>query len=129
MNYMQNQVKRFMLKQEQEIPQTLTWPDIKTLQLRCDLVTEEVNELIEACTDQDMVGVIDALCDILYVVFGFAITLGIDIETFFNEVHLSNMSKDGGKDYFGKVMKGNAYFPPGIKRVLDDITRDGGKIT
>jgi predicted HAD superfamily Cof-like phosphohydrolase len=62
------------------------------------------------------------LCDILYVVFGTAIALGIDIDEAFVRVHRSNMSKVWDDytvhyDDNGKVLKPPTYQPPDMAGV------------
>lgn len=68
--------------------------------------------------------VADALGDMIYVIYGMAIEMGIDLEAVVQEIHRSNMSKlgaDGGPIYRddGKVMKGPNYFKPDLQKVLD----------
>jgi predicted HAD superfamily Cof-like phosphohydrolase len=65
----------------------------KLTKLRLDLILEEVNELKEAMENHDMVETIDALADILYVVYGAGASFGIDLDKAFDIVHMSNMSK------------------------------------
>jgi predicted HAD superfamily Cof-like phosphohydrolase len=103
-------------------------------QMRFNLMFEELGELTDAMheymnaegdgQEKAALEVIDAITDLLYVVIGFAVTFGIDIETAFERVHSSNMSKLGrdGKPLFredGKVMKGPDFMPP----VLEDLVR------
>ena len=57
------------------------------------LISEEVKELEKAVHDHDMVETIDALADILYVVYGMGARIGIDLDEAFDIVHESNMSK------------------------------------
>lgn len=69
---------------------------------------------------------IDALCDIKYVVDGTAVALGIDLEDFDKEVHASNMSKlsADGKPIVredGKVLKSTNFRPPDIAGLLAKI--------
>lgn len=57
------------------------------------------------------------MSDVLYVVYGTAVALGIDLEEAFRRVHQSNMSKLGvdNRPIFredGKVLKGDNYFEP-----------------
>ena len=66
-------------------------PDL--VKLRFDLIDEEVKELKEAINNGDMVETIDALADILYVVYGAGASFGIDLDKAFDMVHKSNMSK------------------------------------
>lgn len=96
---------------------------VKLANLRVDLLTEEVNEFIAASKTQDIVGLADALADIVYVAYGAAITYGIDLDAVLREVHRSNMSKlDGeGRAVYrsdGKVMKSQRYAPPDVAGVL-----------
>lgn len=67
--------------------------DPKLLKFRLDLIREEVRELEQAAKDNDMTEVIDALGDILYVVYGMGAAFGINLDRAFEIVHASNMSK------------------------------------
>jgi len=101
-----------------------TWPDRAVRELRVDLIQEEVDELVEAITNKDMVEIADALTDILYVVYGAGHTFGIDLDECFTEVHASNMSKLGEdgtpiKAENGKVMKGPGFFAPDLESILN----------
>jgi predicted HAD superfamily Cof-like phosphohydrolase len=60
-----------------------------TAKLRYNLIHEEVTELREAIRDRDFVEVIDALTDILYVVYGAGATFGIDLEAGFQNYILN----------------------------------------
>ena len=59
---------------------TLTEPSYKVGALRHDLIVEEVNELIEAIRDDNIVEIADALADILYVTYGALATFGLKDE-------------------------------------------------
>tara|TARA_A100001015_G_scaffold64441_1_gene71121 strand:- start:5167 stop:5673 length:507 start_codon:yes stop_codon:yes gene_type:complete len=61
--------------------------------LRYDLIAEEVSELKEAIDTHNFTEIIDALSDILYVVYGAGCSFGIDLDKTFDIVHRSNMSK------------------------------------
>lgn len=63
--------------------------------LRIKLIQEELDELKQAFDDNDDVEVADALADILYVVFGTIVSVGLTdkIEAIWAEVQRSNMSK------------------------------------
>ena len=67
--------------------------DKKLVDYRLSLVNEEVQELNEAVKNKDFKETIDALSDILYVVYGFYTAIGIDADKAFELVHKSNMSK------------------------------------
>ena len=63
------------------------------VKLRMDLIREEVSELEEAVKEKDFKETIDALSDIIYVVQGMSVCMGVDLHEAFNIVHKSNMSK------------------------------------
>lgn len=65
----------------------------RLVQYRLDLIEEEVQELKDAIINKDFVETIDALSDILYVVYGAFTAIGIDADTAFEIVQQSNMSK------------------------------------
>ena len=118
----QCKVRQFMHTFGQDVRSAPIWPDEEIVQLRMELIDEEVDELHDAVDGQDMVGVADALTDILYVVYGMGQAMGIDLNQTFEEVHESNMSKlEDGKVLYrddGKVLKGKNYCPPDLERVL-----------
>lgn len=65
----------------------------KLVQFRLSLIEEEFNELKKAVNENNLNNVIDALADILYVVYGMGVAFGIDLDKAFKIVHESNMSK------------------------------------
>jgi len=65
----------------------------ETVRLKIKMIVEEVNELLEACAEKDPVEALDALADILYVVYGAGLAFGFDMNEAFDRVHRSNMSK------------------------------------
>jgi predicted HAD superfamily Cof-like phosphohydrolase len=94
------------------------------LELRLALIEEEVGELADAARAGDLIGVADALADIVYVAYGTAHVYGIDLDAVLDEVHASNMTKLGAdgrpiRRADGKVLKGPDYRPPDIAAVLD----------
>ena len=72
-----------------------TIPNIVRSKLRIELIAEELKELEEAVTDNNMVEIADALCDLQYVLAGAILEFGLgdQFKTLFDEVHRSNMSK------------------------------------
>ena len=116
-------VKKFMETFGQEIKDKTEFPNEKIVQLRYDLIKEELDELNQAIKERDIKEVADALTDILYVTYGAGHAFGIDLDKCFNEVQQSNMSKLGSdsKPIYnenGKVMKGPNYFKPDLKKFL-----------
>ena len=88
---------------------------------RARLICSEAAEFLEAADQDDFVEMVDALADILVVTYGAAVEMGVDLEPVFAEVHSSNMSKNGGKDAGGKILKGPGFRPPEILRVLNKL--------
>jgi predicted HAD superfamily Cof-like phosphohydrolase len=116
-------VKEFMETFGQEVRTKPEVPDSKIVNLRIELIAEELEELWDACKDKDIIGIADALTDILYVTYGAGHAFGVDLDKCFAEVQRSNMSKLGedGKPIYredGKVMKGPNYFEPDLKSTL-----------
>ena len=114
-------VRTFMETYGQEVNTKPSFPDEKIVQLRYDLIKEELDELSSAIKDRDIVEVADALTDLLYVVYGAGHSWGINLDKCFAEVQRSNMSKLGkdGKPIYnehGKVMKGPNYSKPNLKQ-------------
>merc|ERR1711865_1137277 len=56
-------------------------------------IKEEVQELADAMKEKDMVETLDALGDILYVVYGAGGAFGVDLDKAFDLIHKSNMTK------------------------------------
>jgi len=94
--------------------------------LRYNLIKEENEEYLEACKNDDIVEIADALGDQLYILFGTILRHGLQhkIEEVFDEIQRSNMSKldENGEPIFredGKILKSNLYFRPNIKAILE----------
>lgn len=91
----------------------------KVIALRKRLVKEETGELIDALDERDLIEAADGIGDALYVIYGTAVSLGIDAHAIMAEVHRSNMTKyGGGKDEGGKSIKPPWYEKPDIAGVL-----------
>ncbi|MBT8231635.1 MAG: nucleoside triphosphate pyrophosphohydrolase family protein [Saprospiraceae bacterium] len=74
---------------------TPTIPSKERCELRINLLEEELDELKEAINSNDLVEVIDAFCDIQYVLSGAILEFGFGekFKDMFEEVQRSNMSK------------------------------------
>lgn len=70
------------------------------IELRMQLILEEAGELGEALEESDINHQAKELCDLLYVVFGTALEMGIwdQLPGLMQEVHRSNMSKVWPRD-------------------------------
>ena len=98
----------------------------KEYDLRFELMLEENYEYLQACRDNNLVEIADALGDQLYILCGTILKHGLQhkIKEVFNVIHESNMSKldENGKPIFnsvGKIMKGSNYSPPDLKKILN----------
>ena len=116
-------VKIFMDTYGQEVKSKAEFPNENIVNLRLNLIEEELQELQEAIKQEDLLEVADALTDILYVTYGAGHAFGIDLDNCFDDVQKSNMSKLGADEkpiynQSGKVMKGPKYFKPNLKQFL-----------
>lgn len=89
-----------------------------------DIIEKAQVEAKEADDEtRDTIEVADALADMVYVIYGMALELGMDLDAVLEEVQASNLSKLGadGKPIYredGKVLKGPGFFNPNIARAL-----------
>ena len=118
-----SKVGDFMKTFGQEVKDKPSFSSDKINKLRIDLIKEELEELIEAMKNNDLLEVADALTDILYVTYGAGHAFGIDLDKCFEEVQNSNMSKldENGKPIYndaGKIMKGPNYFKPDLSKFV-----------
>ncbi len=116
----QTMVEEFHQKFEiliQTAPADLT---TETKQLRLRLIQEEFDELKESMAGEDLASVAKEMADLLYVIYGTAVSYGIDMKPVFQEVHRSNLSKIGGhKRADGKWVKPPTYSPARLEPILD----------
>jgi predicted HAD superfamily Cof-like phosphohydrolase len=95
-------------------------PDEATRLLRVRLIQEEFDEVKDALARGDLTGIAKELADLLYVIYGTAVSCGIDMDPVFREVHRSNLSKVGGyKRGDGKWVKPPTYSPAQVGPILD----------
>lgn len=115
----QAMVEEFHRKFEIAVGNGPSVPEEGTRQLRVRLIQEEFEELKEAMATQDLAGVAKELADLLYVVYGTAVSYGVDMDPVFREVHRSNLSKVGGyKRADGKWVKPSSYSPAQVEPLL-----------
>ena len=119
-----NKVKEFHETYGAYISSESKLPDTPIRELRKSLLQEEFDEYTKAEEENDLVEIADALGDMMYIIYGTAISYGIPLDDIFHEIHSSNMSKLGedGKPIRredGKILKSSNYFPPNIKEILD----------
>jgi predicted HAD superfamily Cof-like phosphohydrolase len=121
------------MKQPVAVP-TIDKDGVKLFQLRCRLIAEEAQEVMQAAADlwttiykpnnraayeARKADMLKELMDLMYVVEGMCVTYGWDSDEAFKRVHGSNMSKLGSeKDKDGKVMKGDNYYEPDLSDLV-----------
>ena len=67
----------------------------------------------------DVVEAVDGLADLIYVALGTAVSFGVDLAPIFDEVHRTNMAKDGGATRDdGKILKPDGWVAPDIAGLL-----------
>jgi|CXWL01.1.fsa_nt_gi predicted HAD superfamily Cof-like phosphohydrolase len=102
----------------QSLTPTVIDPD--TRRLRLTLLYEELQEAEEAMHSGDLPAIAKELADLLYVVYGTAVSYGINLGPVFREVHRSNLTKLGGtRRADGKWLKPASYSPADIAPLLE----------
>ncbi len=120
MNDEQQMVQEFHEQFDIHVAPKPSAPDKPTQTLRNRLIQEEFEEFQEAMQGNDLSVMAKELADLLCVVYGTAVSLRIDMEPVFKEVHRSNMSKVGGyKREDGKWVKPPTYSPASLEDILE----------
>lgn len=90
-----NQVAQFHATFKHPVLKKPTIPSKQRCDLRVALLAEELKELQQAVSDNNLVEIADALCDLQYVLAGAVLEFGLapQFKELFDEVHRSNMSK------------------------------------
>lgn len=120
-------VAEFQNATDQPVSEKPTLSEVKSNDLlRYELMREENREYIVACENNDLVEVLDACVDMLYILAGTINTHGLGniLEESFNRVHENNLTKIGSD---GKVLRnpsGKILKPEGYKKVdLSDLLK------
>lgn len=104
--------------------QTTNEVNEKQFKMYCDLINEEVSELIEARNANDKIEMLDALIDIIIVAIGAGHSLGFDLSGAWNEVMKTNFAKIDPitdkvkKREDGKVLKPEGWQAPELENFL-----------
>jgi predicted HAD superfamily Cof-like phosphohydrolase len=109
----------FHLKFGQHVGAEPGYAPFEVMRLRFRLINEEWEELQLAFSAQGIPEIADATADLIYVLIGFMIAMGIDLRPIWTAVQRANMAKVGGamrKD--GKVLKPDGWVPPDIASIL-----------
>lgn len=138
MRYEQKQIIEFMKLAQQDTPEHPVMPHAEICKLRLTLIAEELEELAEsfgfrmsvnltetAINPTNLVEAYDAILDLMVVVIGTGVALGLDLEPGWAEVHRSNMSKfiDGFRRDDGKWIKGPSYSPANLAPLIEEQKR------
>ena len=108
-------VENLSIRAEEVLPDALEDVKRKDRRLyRLHLLLEELAELAEGLSEGDEVKTADAIADMMYVLIGTAVTLGIPIDHVFGEVHNSNMTKMRNRSDYRMRNKGDQYKKPDI---------------
>ena len=119
-------VREFMKTYQQLVPQRPILPDPVTQNLRYRLIDEEAQELAAATNPKEY---LDAVGDLLYVVYGAALAAGFSphqVDAAFCEIHRSNMSKVWTDDELDRIPADSRSHRVGDNRHI--VRRTDGKI-
>tara|TARA_R110000868_G_scaffold356493_1_gene617979 strand:+ start:39 stop:443 length:405 start_codon:yes stop_codon:yes gene_type:complete len=101
--------------------------DKNTTDFRIKFIQEELNELIESSNNNDIVGMADALVDIVYVAMGTAYMMGLPWQELWSEVQRSNMEKvralnssESKRNTSLDVVKPKGWTPPNLELIISD---------
>lgn len=94
------EVIKFMTVAGQEVNTAFKMPSLKVGNFRLKLIDEELNgknELIDSLMNDNSVGILDGICDVLYVVYGAAATFGLNpprwyIPQYNSDTHIQPMN-------------------------------------
>ncbi len=135
-------VEEFMLTFGQAVPGLPKMPLPEVKNFRLHLIDEEADELADS---DNLVDYLDAIGDLLYVVYGAALAAGFterQVDSAFREIHRSNMSKLWSEDELsqlpsdakavlsvpgkwivrrndGKIIKSPSYSPANLKPIIE----------
>ena len=91
---------------------------------RIKFIEEELNEYIKAEAEGDIVEMLDALVDMVYVILGTAYLQGLPFNQAWDEVHKTNMAKVNAKPednarHSTDIVKPEGWVPPDLKSILE----------
>jgi predicted HAD superfamily Cof-like phosphohydrolase len=107
-----------------KLPQLLT--DV-LFEQRVSFIHEELDELVIAHASGDLARAADGLVDLVYVVMGTGVMMGLPWQALWDEVQTANMKKlrvlDQDTEHHKGVIKPPGWTPPDVKGVLDRYTK------
>jgi predicted HAD superfamily Cof-like phosphohydrolase len=115
-------VKEFHKKYGHPAPDKPGLLNNELLEFRIGLLEEELDEFIRASWADDLPAMVDALVDLIYVVYGTAVAMGVNLDPIFAVVHKANMEKiPNGQD---KPIKPEGWKEPDI---VEELRKQGWK--
>jgi hypothetical protein len=116
-----NDVKKWL----EAVGQTTDTDNDAQRRLYAKLITEEFSEFIEAFVDEDEIEQLDACMDMIWVIIGYALSRGWDVEGAWQEVTRSNFSKFDAETGLpiknpetGKIMKPSTFSEPELESFI-----------
>jgi predicted HAD superfamily Cof-like phosphohydrolase len=98
-----------------------------TTDFRIKFMQEELNEFIHSSSNNDIVGMADALVDIVYVAMGTAYMMGLPWQELWSEVQRSNMEKvralsssESKRNTSLDVVKPQGWTPPNLELIINN---------
>ena len=109
-----------------EAPDAPTLPTARLLELRRTLIREEAAEVAEAFEElaadpsaETLANLMHECADLLYVTYGAMVSMGVDADAVFAEIHRANMMKASGpRRADGKVLKPDNFVPADVHGVI-----------
>ena len=102
--------------------------DKSTQAYRAHFLEEELSEFISSANLDDVVGMADALVDIVYVAMGTAYMMGLPWQQLWDEVQRSNMDKVRASDASQSkrknsldVVKPQGWIGPDLKSIIESV--------
>jgi len=92
-------------------------------QERIDFIGEELDELYDAMSADDINEIADALIDIVVVAMGTAAMMGLPWQELWDDVHRANMAKERGVGKRGNavdLIKPEGWVPPHTRDILQE---------
>ena len=87
--------------------------DKETIKLGFKLIVEKYEEFITAYFKEDWIETVDAIVDMIFVLYGMLVRMGVDGDYLFDVVWQANMAKEGGeKREDGKLLKPEGWVQP-----------------
>lgn len=96
-----------------------SWPSYDIMLLRGKLIQEEFQELTQAISQPDFAKIVDSSLDLVYVLLGLLVAMGVDARPIWQAIQEANMAKAGGPIRVdGKVLKPEGWTHPNVAHII-----------